>query len=53
MKFSLNVDTDMLFYKTHSDFIFGSGYITNAYEDGNFVIANLDPKFIDKLYDNP
>ena len=51
MKFSLNVDT--LFYKTHNDFTFGSGYITNAYIDGDYIVANLDPKFIDKLYDNP
>ena len=53
MKFSLNVDTDTLFYKTHNDFTFGSGYITNAYIDGDYIVANLDPNFIDKLYDNP
>lgn len=52
MKFSLNVDIDQLFYKVHNDFTFGSGYLSNMYDDGDFIIANLDPKFIDKLYDN-
>ena len=53
MKFSLNVETDVLFYKIQKDFTFGSQYISNAYIDGDFIVANLDPKFIDKLYDNP
>ena len=63
MKFSLNVETDALFYKTQKDFTFGSGYISNAYidyghkddshADDSYIVANIDPKYIDRLYDNP